>query len=87
MQVTAVFAVSVTLLSMGLALLFAVAVNRMLRSREIYTTLLVWPYAVAPAVAGILWWFIFNPTIGILPYMLRAIGYRLEPPGRRRPTP
>ncbi len=84
MKVTAVFAVSVTLLSMGLALLFAVMVNRMIRSRDTYTTLLVWPYAVAPAVAGILWWFIFNPTIGILPYMLRMLGYdwnhRVSPP-------
>ena len=70
MWVTAVFSVSVTLLSMGFSLLLAVNVNAMLRSRNLYTTLLVWPYAVAPAVAGILWWFMFNPTIGILPYML-----------------
>lgn len=76
LQVTAVFAVSVTLLSMGVALLLAVAVDRMIRSGSLYTTLLVWPYAVAPAVAGILWWFIFNPTIGVLPYMLEMLGYR-----------
>ena len=76
LQVTAVFAVSVTLLSMGVALLLAVAVDRMIRSSSVYTTLLVWPYAVAPAVAGILWWFIFNPTIGVLPYMLDMLGYR-----------
>ena len=76
MQVTAVFAVSVTLLSMGFSLLLAIAVDRMLRSSSIYTTLLVWPYAVAPAVAGILWWFIFNPTIGVMPYVLDMIGYK-----------
>ncbi|SDD17384.1 sn-glycerol 3-phosphate transport system permease protein [Paracoccus isoporae] len=75
MQVTLIFSVSVTLLSMGFSLLLAVAVDRTLRSSRLYTTLLVWPYAVAPAVAGILWWFIFNPTIGILPYMLDQIGY------------
>ena len=75
MRVTAVFAVLVTALSMGFALLLAVAVDRMIRSARVYTTLLVWPYAVAPAVAGILWWFIFNPTIGILPYLLSGIGY------------
>lgn len=75
LQVTAVFAVSVTALSLGMALLLAVAVDRMIRSARIYTTLLVWPYAVAPAVAGILWWFIFNPTVGIVPYMLSAVGY------------
>ena len=75
LQVTAVFAVSVTILSMGLSLLLAVAVDRMIRSTSVYTTLLVWPYAVAPAVAGILWWFIFNPTIGVMPYVLNMVGY------------
>ncbi|MDP0930208.1 sn-glycerol-3-phosphate ABC transporter permease UgpA [Paracoccus onubensis] len=75
LKVTAVFAVSVTVLSMGVALILAVAVDRMLKSQRPYTTLLVWPYAVAPAVAGILWYFIFNPTVGILPYMLDIIGY------------
>ncbi|WBU63411.1 sn-glycerol-3-phosphate ABC transporter permease UgpA [Paracoccus aerodenitrificans] len=74
-QVTVVFAVAVTVLSMGLSLLLAVAVDRTIRSARAYTTLLVWPYAVAPAVAGILWWFIFNPTIGILPYVLEQFGY------------
>ncbi|WP_411837204.1 sn-glycerol-3-phosphate ABC transporter permease UgpA [Paracoccus sp. ME4] len=75
LQVTAVFAISVTVLSMGLSLLLAIAVDRMIRSARVYTTLLVWPYAVAPAVAGILWWFIFNPTIGIMPYLLGGLGY------------
>ena len=73
---SAVFAVGVTALSMGAALLLAVCVNRLLRSGKFYTTLLVWPYAVAPVVAGILWWFMFNPTIGIVPYLLEAFGYR-----------
>lgn len=74
MQVTAVFSIATALLSMSLALLFAVMVNRMIRSRDGYTTFLVWPYAVAPAVAGVLWWFIFNPSVGILPYALRSFG-------------
>ena len=73
---SAVFAISVALISMTFSLLLAVAVNRLLRTGRIYTTLLVWPYAVAPAVAGILWWFMFNPTIGILPYMLGQFGIR-----------
>ena len=73
---SAVFAVGVTALSMGAALLLAVCVNRLLRSGKFYTTLLVWPYAVAPVVAGILWWFMFNPSIGIVPYLLEAFGYR-----------
>ncbi|MBK5928812.1 sn-glycerol-3-phosphate ABC transporter permease UgpA [Rhodobaculum claviforme] len=75
LQVTGVFAVGTTLLSMGLALMFAVMVNNMIRSRDAYSTFLVWPYAVAPAVAGVLWWFIFNPSIGILPYVLDMVGY------------
>ena len=75
MQVTLVFSVAVTVASMGIALLLALAVDRMIRTARVYTTLLVWPYAVAPAVAGILWWFIFNPTVGILPYLLRGMGY------------
>jgi sn-glycerol 3-phosphate transport system permease protein len=75
LRVTFIFSVGTTLLSMGVALLFAVMVNRMIRSRDSYTTLLVWPYAVAPAIAGVLWWFIFNPTLGILPYILDMMGY------------
>ena len=75
LKVTFVFSVGTTLLSMGLALLFAVMVNRMIRSRDGYTTFLVWPYAVAPAIAGVLWWFIFNPSIGIMPYVLNGLGY------------
>ena len=73
--VTLIFSVSVTVLSMGVSLLFAVCVNRVLKSGRIYTTLLVWPYAVAPAAAGLFWWFMFNPSIGILPYILRHFGY------------
>ncbi|WP_370285827.1 sn-glycerol-3-phosphate ABC transporter permease UgpA [Pseudooceanicola nanhaiensis] len=74
MQVTLVFAVSTAALAMILSLLLAVAVDRLIRASRWYTTLLVWPYAVAPAVAGILWWFIFNPTIGIMPYVLASAG-------------
>ncbi len=73
--VTVVFAVSVAALAMLPALVLALAADRMVRSAKGYVPLLVWPYAVAPAVAGILWWFIFNPTIGILPYVLRGFGY------------
>lgn len=75
LQVTAVFAVAVATVSIGLALILAAAVDRMIRTTTAYTTLLVWPYAVAPAVAGILWWFMFNPTIGIFTYLLHGLGY------------
>ena len=76
--VTAVFTISVTLLTMGFALLMAVAVDRLIRGGKVYTTLLVWPYAIAPAVAGILWWFIFNPSIGILTYVLAQLGIQFN---------
>ena len=76
--VTAVFTISVTLLTMGFALLMAVAVDRLIRGDKVYTTLLVWPYAIAPAVAGILWWFIFNPSIGILTYVLAQLGIQFN---------
>jgi sn-glycerol 3-phosphate transport system permease protein len=76
MQVTVVFSIATVILAMGVSLIIALAVDRMIRSAQGYTTLLIWPYAVAPAVAGILWWFIFNPTIGIMPYILENLfGY------------
>ncbi len=78
LQVTAVFAVTVAALALGVALILAVAVDRMIRTAPAYTTLIVWPYAVAPAIAGILWWFMFNPTIGILAYGLKQWGYRWD---------
>ncbi len=68
------FAVSVALISMTVSLFMAMAVSRLIRANRFYTTMLVWPYAVAPVVAGILWWFMFNPTIGILPYLLGQLG-------------
>jgi sn-glycerol 3-phosphate transport system permease protein len=73
---TVIFAVGVTAISMTVSLLLAASVNRLLRSGKTYTTLLVWPYAVAPVVAGILWWFMFNPTIGIVPYLLEMVDIR-----------
>ncbi len=75
LRVTLVFAVGVAVLSLVSALVLALAVERTFRTSQVYTTLLVWPYAVAPAVAGIMWWFMFNPTIGILPYLLDQVGY------------
>ncbi len=73
--ITAIFAISTAVLSIGVALILALAVDRMIRSAPVYTTLMVWPYAVAPAVAGVLWWFMFNPTIGILAFLIRSTGY------------
>lgn len=74
-QTTAVFSLSVTVLSMGLALLFAVMADRVIKGATTYRTLLIWPYAVAPAVAGVLWLFMFNPSLGLVAYYLKYLGY------------
>lgn len=71
---TLIFAVLVTALSTSIALILAAAATRVLRTSRLYSTLLIWPYAVAPAIAGILWWFMFNPSIGIIAYLLRSMG-------------
>ena len=76
LRVTAVFSVSTTALSMASALLLAAMADRVIRGASGYKTLLIWPYAVAPAVAGVLWWFLFNPTIGVGAYALGLFGYR-----------
>lgn len=72
---TIFFSVAVTVLGLGVALLFAVMADRVVRGATAYRTFLVWPYAIAPAVAGVLWAFMFNPTIGIISYILRQSGY------------
>jgi sn-glycerol 3-phosphate transport system permease protein len=76
MRITAVFTVASCALGMGSALLLAVMADRIVRGATTYKTLLIWPYAVAPAVAGVLWGFMFNPTIGAISYALEALGYR-----------
>lgn len=73
---TAVFSISVTALALASALLLAVMADRVIRGATVYRTLLIWPYAVAPAVAGVLWLFLFNPTVGIVSFALRQVGYR-----------
>ncbi len=72
---TAIFSVLVAGLGIGLSLLLAVFADRVGRGAGVYKTLLIWPYAVAPAVAGVLWLFLFSPSIGIVAYWLRAAGF------------
>ena len=72
---TIAFSALVASLSMGIALILAVMADRVIRTATAYRTLLIWPYAVAPAVAGVLWWFLFNPTIGIAAYAMDALSY------------
>ncbi|MCP5072870.1 MAG: sn-glycerol-3-phosphate ABC transporter permease UgpA [Rhodobacteraceae bacterium] len=71
---TAFFSACVAALSMSLALILAGFADRVIRGAMAYTTLLIWPYAVAPVLAGALWVFMFNPTLGIFPYLLDFIG-------------
>ena len=73
-RVTAVFSVLVAVTGILVALLLAVMADRVLRGALAYKTLLIWPYAVAPAVAGVLWAFIFAPSIGIATYYLKRLG-------------
>ncbi len=78
LMVTVVFTIAVTASALIVALVLALAVDRMIKTATLYTTLLVWPYAVAPAVVGVLWWFLFNPTIGTFAYLLREAGYNWD---------
>jgi len=72
---TAFFSFMVAGLAMGAALVLAAMVDRIVKGVYIYRTLLIWPYAVAPVVAGALWVFMFDPTLGIFAYALNTIGY------------
>jgi len=76
---TVYFSVAVILLSMTPALALAVAADRVIRGRSAYSTALMIPYAIAPAVAGILWLFMFNPAIGVVSFGLKAIGVDWNP--------
>ena len=71
---TVVFTLAVTVLSMTPALLLAVMADKRIRGSTAYKTLLIWPYAVAPAVAAVLWLFIFHPSIGVLGQAVRKWG-------------
>ncbi|RVT99145.1 sn-glycerol-3-phosphate ABC transporter permease UgpA [Rhodovarius crocodyli] len=79
---TALFSVSVATLALGSALFLAVQADRNIRGATTYKTLLIWPYAVAPAVAAVLWLFMFHPNIGVFGRALNALGitwdYRLN---------
>ena len=71
---TAVFSSLVAFSGIAISLLLATMADRVLRGALVYKTLLIWPYAVAPAVAGVLWAFLFAPSIGIVTYVLKRAG-------------
>lgn len=73
-KTTAIFSALVAFLGLAIALTLAVFADRVVKAAGIYKTLLIWPYAVAPAVAGVLWLFMFAPSIGVVSYALNRIG-------------
>src|SRR6516225_4044747 len=78
-KVTAIFSLLVAALGLILSLILAVFADRVIRGATVYKTLLIWPYAVAPPVAGILWLFLFNPTLGVVAHALRGLGIPWDP--------
>jgi sn-glycerol 3-phosphate transport system permease protein len=75
LKTTFIFSVSTSFLALSTGLLFAVMADRVIKGATIYKAALLWPYAVAPAVAGVLWLFMFSPANGILALTLKSLGY------------
>ena len=75
LKTTAIFSTCTAFLALSLALLLAVMADRVIKGAVVYKAALLWPYAVAPAVAGVLWLFMFSPTNGILALTLKSLGY------------
>ncbi len=73
-KTTALFSALVAVCGLSIALLLAVMADRVLRGAALYKTLLIWPYAVAPAVAGVLWVFMFASPMGVVAYALQFVG-------------
>jgi len=68
-----VFSALVTFVGLAVALLLASLANAKIRGLALYRTLLLWPYGIAPAVAGVIWMFVFHPSFGVLPYLLSFV--------------
>jgi sn-glycerol 3-phosphate transport system permease protein len=79
MLTTAIFSVTVAAFSLSIALLLAVQADKAIKGAGLYTTLLIWPYAVAPAIAGVLWLFMFQPSLGLVARGLRSLGVDWNP--------
>jgi sn-glycerol 3-phosphate transport system permease protein len=77
-RVTAIFSGLVTIIGLSVSLFLAVFADRVIRGATAYKTLLIWPYAVAAAVAAILWVFLLNPSLGILTLLLRRVGVSFD---------
>jgi sn-glycerol 3-phosphate transport system permease protein len=79
MGTTAIFSIAVTVLSLSIALLLAVQADKSIKGAGAYKTLLIWPYAVAPAIAGVLWLFMFQPSLGLVARWMRGLGMEWNP--------
>ncbi len=77
--VSVLFAASVTVLAMSLSLFLAVQANKKIRAASFYKTMMIWPYAVATLIAGVLWLFMFNPNVGVVAWFLKhRLGYEWQ---------
>ena len=74
-KVSLVFSALVAVLAFGVSLVLAVCCDYVLHGAKAYQTLIIWPYAVAPAIAAVLWSFLFSPGLGIVAYWLKHFGY------------
>jgi sn-glycerol 3-phosphate transport system permease protein len=73
-KTTALFSVSVAVFGLVISLILAVFADRVVRGTAVYRTFLIWPYAVAPVVVGVLWMFLLSPSLGIISHALRPLG-------------
>ncbi|MFO1316487.1 MAG: sn-glycerol-3-phosphate ABC transporter permease UgpA [Burkholderiales bacterium] len=78
-RITAIFSVAVTVLGLSISLVLAAFADRIIRAATVYKTLLILPYAVAPAVAAVLWLFLFSPTLGLVAHWLTRMGVEWNP--------
>jgi sn-glycerol 3-phosphate transport system permease protein len=76
---TLIFSSVVAFSALSLSLLLAVQADKQIKFASGYKTLLIWPYAVAPAIAGVLWLFMFQPSLGLVSQSIRALGFDWNP--------
>ena len=77
-KTTAIFSVLVATMGLSISMMLAYFADRVVRGSTFYRTLLIWPYAVAPAVAGVVWMFLFSPSIGVVAYALHQVGFKWD---------
>ncbi len=78
-RATVVFTLALSAVTLGVALAFAFAAHHVLRGRAAYKALILIPYAIAPAISGIVWAFLFNPKVGPVAELLHAVGISWDP--------